>query len=189
MAEKRKTEKVGPADPDFVLDDYALYNLVRTAATYNEEMSKALKKYGLDTMKWRILMLLEDKSPSSVGELSRRAVTKLPTLTRMLTRMEIEGLIRRSTLKGDRRVVEITMTPKAAKTLRAVQAIGQNVFERAFEGVEAPAIAQMTDVLKRMRTNLSRSPYETSFAIQDALQSDRKAKGKAHVETAGADSA
>ena len=161
------TRKVGPADEAFVLDDYVLYNLNRASAVYNDEMSAALKSYGLDTMRWRILMLLADKSPSSVGELARRSVTKTPTLTRMLTRMEAEGLVARAALEDDRRFVDVTMTPKAVKTLKAVKAIGQRVFERAFEGASARDIAIVTNVLKRVRENLQRSPYE-------ALQEQQK---------------
>ncbi len=148
----------------FVLDDYVLYNLVRTTATYNEEMSKALKTYRLGTIEWRILMLLNDRSPSSVGELARRSVTKMPTVTRALIRMEAAGLIVRQLLAGDKRVVQVTMTPKAAATLRKVQSIGQKIFERAFEGVTAGETASVTEILRRVRKNLGRSPYEPAAA-------------------------
>ncbi len=157
---KSIANKIGPADPNFVLDDYILYNLVRASATYNDEIAKALKTHGLDTVKWRILMLLHDKSPSSVGDLARRSVTKMPTLTRILIRMENENLILRQTLDEDRRIVEVTMTPKATKALRTVQEIGHRVFERAVEGVSAEEIQAMTHGLKKIRENLARSPYE-----------------------------
>lgn len=159
---KKHQSKIGPAESGFVLEDYVLYNLVRTSATYNEEMSKALKRYRLDTMKWRVLMLLNDKSPSSVGELAQRSVTKMPTLTRVLIRMEDEGLITRRSLEGDKRVVQVTMTPKAAATLRTVQSIGQKMFERAFEGVSAEEATAMIEILRRIRANLSRSPYDSA---------------------------
>ncbi len=165
MAGQRKSKaKVGPAETGFMLEDYVLYNLVRTAATYNEEMEKALKRYKLDTMKWRVLMLLNDKSPSSVGELARRSVTKMPTLTRVLIRMEEEGLIVRQAQALDRRVVQVTMTPKAVTVLRAVQSIGQKIFERVMEGVTEGEAAALTATLKRMRANLGRSPYEPASA-------------------------
>jgi len=164
MAGRKKTQmKTGPADTGFVLEDYVPYNLARTSATYNEEMSKALKRFHLDTMKWRILMLLNDKSPSSVGELARRSVTKMPTLTRVLIRMEDEGLIVRQALEGDKRVVQVTMTPKAVTALRKVQAIGQKIFERAFENISPDDVATMTSLLQRIRANLGRSPYEPAM--------------------------
>lgn len=165
MRNRRKSlSKFGPAAAAFELEDYVLYNLVRTAATYNEEMATALKRYRLDTMKWRVLMLLNDRSPSSVGELARRSVTKLPTLTRVLIRMEAEGLIVRQAHEGDKRFVQVTMTPKAVRTLKTVQEIGQRVFERAIEGVSDDELAALTDILKRIRANLGRSPYDAADA-------------------------
>lgn len=152
--------KTGPGDKNFVLDDYVLYNLNRTAATYNEEMAKALKAYDLDVMEWRILMLLDDQNPSSVGELAQRSVSKMPTVTRMLTRMENEGFVKRRALSGDRRIIQISITPKARKALKMVQSIGHSVFERAFEGIDAKDINRLTNALKHIRENLSRSPYE-----------------------------
>lgn len=159
-AQQKSKKKIGPADSAFVLDDYLLYNLVRASAVYHDEMAEALRSYGLTTVQWRILMLLHDRSPSSVGNLARRSVTKMPTLTRMLIRMEEEGLVKRKTLAGDRRIVEVTMTKKAEKTLHTVQNIGQRVFERSVEGVETKDIFVLTNTLKRIRQNLQRSAYE-----------------------------
>lgn len=171
MAEYQSVNgKKGPADPGFVLDNYILYNLVRTASVYNDEMAAALKSHGLTTMEWRVLMLLNDKSPSSVGDLARRSVTKMPTLTRILTRMEQGGLVKRTLLKGDRRFVSVTMTSKAAKTLRRVQEIGQRVFERAVEGLSASEISATTEGLKIMRSNLQRSPYDQNVKVSEPLK-------------------
>ncbi len=153
-------KKIGPADDGFVLDDFILYNLNRASGVYNDEMSNALKSRGLNTMKWRILMLLADKSPSSVSELARRSVTKMPTLTRVLIRMEAEGLVVRTAPDDDRRFVDVTLTARAVNTLREVKTIGQRVFERAFDGTSADEMAIVTTVLKRMRENLQSSPYE-----------------------------
>ncbi len=161
MASQTKEKgKMGPADRTFVLDDYLLYNLVRASAVYHDEMANALRSHDLTTVQWRILMLLHDHSPSTVSDLARRSVTKMPTLTRMLIRMEKAGLVRRNVLAGDRRIVEVTMTNKAKKTLRMVQGIGQRVFERAVEGVETKDIFALTNTLKRIRQNLQRSAYD-----------------------------
>ncbi len=157
-----KSGNTGPADEGFVLDDYVLYNLNRASAIYTDEMSKALRSYGLNTINWRILMLLADKSPSSVSELARRSVTKMPTLTRMLIRMDEEGLVVRTSPDADRRLVEVTLTPKAVTTLREVKKIGQRVFENAISGSSASEIAVVTKFMKRIRANLQSYPYEAT---------------------------
>jgi DNA-binding MarR family transcriptional regulator len=167
---KRSQSRIGPAQAGFELEDYVLYNLVRTAATYNEEMAKALRRYGLHTIEWRVLMLLNDKSPSAVGELARRSVAKMPTLTRVLIRMENNGLVVRRASSGDKRFVQVSLTPKAVKTLKVVQVIGQRVFERALENIDGAEAAALTSVLKRIRINLGKSPYEVSDASQTSVR-------------------
>lgn len=157
MARRPLREIAGPSSPGFVLDDYVLYNLVRTAATYNEAMEKALKRRGLDMLTWRVLMLLDDASPSPVGLIARRSVTKTPTLTRALDRMEAMGLIARVSVPGDRRFVGVTMTRKAARTLGEVKAIGEEVFRQALAGVSARDARRLTQLLRKVRGNLAES--------------------------------
>lgn len=159
MAKDKTIAATGPARDGFVLDEYPLYHLIRAAATYSAAMSDALKEYGLDITKWRILMLLDDAGPSTVGDLSRRAVIKMPTITRVLIRMEKDGLVERAATEADRRVIEVAMTDKAIETLAVVKEIGQSVFERAFDGVSPREAKELTGYLKKVRANLDRSPY------------------------------
>ncbi|MEM9529722.1 MAG: MarR family transcriptional regulator [Pseudomonadota bacterium] len=147
--------KIGPQHPDFVLEDYVLYNLVRLSSTYAAEMDAGLKARDLNMTEWRVLSLLKDKNPSTVGELARRSVTKLPTVTRMLDRMEKQQLISRRASSEDGRVVEVRMTARADRTLIEVRAVAQAVFERAFAGISQAEIEQITATLKRVRENLT----------------------------------
>ena len=159
MAHNKVIAEIGPAKDGFVLEDYPLYHLIRAAATYSTAMSDALKEYGLDITKWRILMLLDDAGPSAVGDLSRRAVIKMPTITRVLIRMEKDGLVERAATEADRRIIEVTMTDKAIETLAVVKDIGQRVFEMAFDGLSLEEAGELTGYLKKIRANLDRSPY------------------------------
>lgn len=148
-----------PDSADFVLDDYPLYNLNRTAATYVEEMTKVLKSVGMDQPQWRILMLLEDKSPSTVSELSRRAVSKMSTITRILIRMEDEGLVRRTPSPSDSRVTEVFITDKGQTIVEDLRAVAGRVYKKAFEGLEDHEVTRFVEILKIVRENLTRSPY------------------------------
>jgi DNA-binding MarR family transcriptional regulator len=170
----------GPDSPGFVLEDYVLYNLVRTAATYDAMLDRALKQRRLDLLTWRVLMLLDDKSPSSVSLLARRSVTKLSTLTRALDRMEAMGLIVRKCHRNDGRVVAVTMTRKAARTLRRVKAIGHAVFERALQDVTADEAEVLTRLLRRVRGNLERSAHgEEAGSMETRSSSRTRAPGSA----------
>lgn len=154
-----QSKLVGPDDATFSLDDYFFYNLNYTATIYTDEMSKALEKQGLSTTQWRILMILDDTSHSSVGELARRSFTKISTITKMLDRMAKEGLVVRIGSKTDRRIVGVKMTPKAVEILRTVKRIGQSVFESALQGIDPEDAKTVTRLLKEVRSNLEQPRY------------------------------
>lgn len=160
MAQDKKTAHIAsPDDPDFVLDDYPLYSLNLTSWTYIDEMSKILKTIGMDQPSWRVLMLLGDKNPSTVTELSQRSVTKMSTITRIIIRMEAEGLVSRATSPADSRVTEVFITHEGASVLEKLKAIAGRIYRKAIEGFDEAEIAIFVDTLRRMRENLTRSPY------------------------------
>lgn len=150
-----KAKLHGPDHPDFILDDYPLYNLNRTSATYIDRMSQSLKKFNMDQPSWRVLMLLGDKDPSTVGDLSRRSVIKISTLTRVLIRMEKEALIIRKPFQQDNRVIEVYITDKGKQVLDNLKILAADVYGQAFAGIDEKDIVKFTDVLIRLRKNLS----------------------------------
>ena len=152
---QKKVSLNGPDHPDFILDDYPLYNLNRTSATYIEQMSVRLKGFNMDQPSWRILMLLGDKNPSSVGELSRRSVTKISTITRIIMRMEKEKLVKRVPFPDDNRVIEVFITNKGKDVLVDLRRLATDTYKSAFDGISDDDIVSFTDTLMKVRRNLS----------------------------------
>ena len=147
----------GPDHPDFRLDEYPLYNLNRTSATYTENMSLKLKRLQMDQPTWRILMLLDDKNPTSVGELSRRSVTKLSTITRILIRMEKDDLVKRVPFPDDNRVIEVFITDKGKRSILELRSLAAEIYEEAFDGIADEDIVSFTHILMKIRKNLNKS--------------------------------
>lgn len=150
---------LAPDDPDFLLDDFPLYNLNLASWTYIDEMTRALKSVDVDHPTWRVLLLLGDKNPSSVSELSQRGVTKMSTITRILIRMEENGLVRRSPSAEDSRVTEVFLTDEGRAVLEKLRGIGGRMHRKALAGFSDADIATLVMLLRRLRDNLIRSPY------------------------------
>jgi|TARA_R110002096_G_scaffold257381_1_gene450878 MarR family transcriptional regulator, organic hydroperoxide resistance regulator len=150
-----KASLKGPDHPDFILDDYPLYNLNRTSATYIDQMSRRLKDFKMDQPSWRVLMLLGDKNPSSVGDLSRRSVTKISTITRILMRMEKEDMVRRVPYPEDNRVIEVFITDTGKNFLAELRKLAAEIYKTAFDGIDDEDIMAFTNVLVKVRKNLS----------------------------------
>lgn len=149
------SELLKPSHKDFILDHYPLYNLNRTSATYIETMAGELKKYNMDQPSWRVLMLLGDKNPSNVGEISRRSVTKISTITRILMRMEKEQLVKRVPFPKDNRVIEVFILKKGEDILGKLRTLADNIFSKATRSLSDEEIINFTNLLKKVRQNLS----------------------------------
>ncbi|GHF13486.1 hypothetical protein GCM10017044_04410 [Kordiimonas sediminis] len=153
-----KIGKTLPDIADFKLDDYPLYHLNRTAATYTAKMTEILKTIGVGQPEWRVLMILNDKNPSTVSELSRRSVTKLSTITRIVIRMEEDGLVTRSRCNDDSRVTQVSITDDGRRVVVDLHEIASRIYERAFTGMDEGTISSFVDILKHIRANLNEAP-------------------------------
>ncbi len=76
-------------------------------------------QYDLSAQQYNALRLLEAASPDGIQtmDLGRRLISRSPDTTRMVDRLEKRGLITRSRLKDNRRVVEITISKAGSQLL------------------------------------------------------------------------
>jgi DNA-binding MarR family transcriptional regulator len=155
----KKTLPLPPDDPDFRLEDSPFYNINRTSGSYVGEMAKILKSVGMDQSRWRILMLLAEKNPLTVSEISANSFIKLSTITHMLIRMEGEGLVERRASTGDNRVTDVYATAKGLASVDQLRRVVGRVYARAFEGIAQEDVTSLVRILKAVHQNLTRSPY------------------------------
>ena len=68
--------------------DYLAALLAQASHLISSEFHKVVRKNGLSISEWRVLASLADSEPVSIGRLAELALTKQPTVTRLLDRME-----------------------------------------------------------------------------------------------------
>lgn len=110
----------------------------------------------LTGMQWEPLMLLWLKRADTVAALARVSQVGVPSMTRMLDRLEQKGLLRRERSATDRRVVNLHLTPKgrrAASRIWPIVVEGMNVH---LEGFRKGELDQLSALLGRMLTNGAR---------------------------------
>ncbi|CAD0184454.1 HTH-type transcriptional regulator MhqR [Ruegeria sp. THAF57] len=71
---------------------------------------KMLSDAGVTEQQWRVLRVLQEEGPQEPTRIAERACLLLPSLTRILQKLEAKGLIRRRVNPGDKRrqIVEVT---------------------------------------------------------------------------------
>lgn len=90
----------------------AFLNVLRTSAVLMEGLSELLRPANLTQPQYNVLRILRGAGESGLptGEVGERMLTRDPDVTRLIDRMEKQGLVRRERATTDRRVVIVYIT-------------------------------------------------------------------------------
>jgi DNA-binding MarR family transcriptional regulator len=153
----------GPDDGFFQYSDWPFYWLTRVADRYLQHLEVALKAIGLDIPRWRVLMQLQGNNRPRISDIAEHAIVKLPTMTKILQRMEAEGLVISHVSKTDARVTEVMLTAQGRVARRKAWAEADRIYRCAFTDIKPEKIASLTAVLNQLFANLAlQSPIATT---------------------------
>ena len=125
--------------------------LARLSLRWTEER---LQPLGLSTGQIPVLYLLSDGEPRTQKELARLVRIEQPTMAQLLSRMERDGLIRRSNSPDDKRSSMISLTSRALKQLPAAEEVLSEGNKKALEGFTEREIATLNRLLLRAIRNI-----------------------------------
>ncbi len=99
--------------PRFV-DDYLLSLLARASFVVSSEFHGRLRARGVSVPVWRVLAMLSG-GPETVTALAEACLLQQPTMTKVLDRMERDGLVKRQRMRANRRLVRVHLAPKGRR--------------------------------------------------------------------------
>lgn len=102
------------------LQEASIYGLACAYSLVEKMISDYLRPFGLSPAKFNALMVIKHKGADrglSQIEIGRRLIVTASNMTRLLDKLEREGLIERLTQKGDRRVNLIKISNKGSELL------------------------------------------------------------------------
>jgi DNA-binding MarR family transcriptional regulator len=127
---------------------------------YHEDMDKVLHKLGVSRPIYRVMTVLRERQPTSIGTIADAALIKRPTASRIIDRMIEQGLVTTALNPDDNRVTEVTLTPAGQATLNQLTPVVGRQFARAMEGVSDRDLAHLKNTLQQIVANLSRLSIE-----------------------------
>ena len=146
---KQDTKRVG----DFSLDESVPYLMIRVGGLMSRQLELDLRALKVSFQHWRILAVLAEINGSSITDLSEYAVVPHSSLSRLLSRMEAEGYVRRQTDTQDARTVRLYTTPLGEDMYRRILPMAVAIREQAMAGMSA---AQKINLLELMNHMLGR---------------------------------
>lgn len=144
----------GPASPEFRIADYPFYLIARVAGLYARRLERALKPHGMDQPRWRVLMILAEHNGASMGLVAELAVMKLPTLFKVVRRMQEAGLVEATPRASDQRFIDVRITAAGRRQLVFIKQAAASAYAEASAGLADDELRGLNEVLKSMAVNL-----------------------------------
>lgn len=109
-----------------------------------------LMDVGITEQQWRVLRVLEEEGPQDPTRIADQACLLLPSLTRILQKLEEKDLITRQPDPGDRRKQIVSITPAGAKIIRDNLGASQAVFDDIRTQLGASRFETLLDLLNEL---------------------------------------
>jgi DNA-binding MarR family transcriptional regulator len=121
-----------------IADDHlnAWRGVLNAHARLTTRIEAALAEAGLPQLAWYDVLWALQRSPGKarrMGELADEVTISRSGLTRLVDRIEADGLLERRPAAGDRRAVDVAITPAGTKLLRKMWPVYERVLREEFE--------------------------------------------------------
>jgi DNA-binding MarR family transcriptional regulator len=100
----------------------AILNLFYTVSWIENEQKKFFKKHNISMQQYNVLNILKTVQPEKVStsDIKKRLTSSNPDVSRMVDRLEAQKLITKKTNKTDKRLIEISITPKGLDLIEKI---------------------------------------------------------------------
>jgi DNA-binding MarR family transcriptional regulator len=133
----------------------AALGVLRTADQLQICFARLFREFGLTSSQYNVLRILRGEGqPLPILEIAQRTITVVPGITGLVDRLEDSGYVRRERCANDRRVVYVTLTDKAVKTLAKIDRPLTELHERMMSKLTASELTTLIATLAKLRTAL-----------------------------------
>ena len=138
----------------FHLNSNLGYNLYRTYLLFHRELIRALKGYSVTPEQWQVLIILWNHGSVTPTEISGVTLQDLPSISRMLVRMERNGWIEKEGNEADGRSSKIKLTQRGVESRQEMMLDLEKHFASFLKGVPAQTNYNIKQELVKLRTML-----------------------------------
>lgn len=128
-----------------------IINIIYTYNWMNEKLKSFFEKEDITSQQFNILRILRGASiPISTSQIRQRMLDKMSDTSRIVDRLITKALVKKIVCSTDKRMVDVTITPKGRKLLEKLDAFEETMDAIAGSLTEADA-KSMNKLLDKMR--------------------------------------
>jgi DNA-binding MarR family transcriptional regulator len=141
-----------------------------------EQFNLVAHQIGLTLAQARAMAYLARNEGMSQVELSTLLEVQPITLLRQIDRLEAAGLVERRPHPTDRRAQQLFLTVRSRSTLDKIWALGREIQERAFTGMDERERERLIESLQKVKRNLSAPGRESKVVAPPPRRRRRAAR-------------
>ena len=138
----------------YILTDAISFLLSRTYSRMKNIFLKKLKKYGITPEQWVLLAKISEEEGISPTDLSLVSLRDKPYTTRLIEKLEENGLIFKEESKSDRRSAFIYLTKRGAEVKKEIIPIADEINEWLVENMDENEVKVLKNLLHKMYANI-----------------------------------
>ena len=136
------------------LDEFLCFAVYSASHAFNRVYKPLLDKLGLTYPQYLAMVVLWELGDQTVGSLGEKLFLESSTLTPMLKRLEVTGLIARARDANDERQVRIRLTSSGRALREKAKGIPSCILDAT--GFKADDVAKLTKDMTTLRKSLAR---------------------------------
>jgi DNA-binding MarR family transcriptional regulator len=127
-------------------------NLLFTANWLNEQIGKMLSEEGVTQQQYNILRILRGSTtPLSTQKIRERMLDKMSDTSRIVDRLIAKELVLKNTCEKDKRLVDITLTPKGLSLVDQLDQYNERI-DALLKGINVSEAQLINQILDKIRT-------------------------------------
>ncbi len=126
-------------------------NLIFTHNWLVERVNSIVRDFDITLQQYNVLRILRGADePLSTSDIRERMLDRMSDSSRIVDRLSQKGLVERAVSSRDRRLVDVTISPKGRDLLRAMEQ-QLTAFDSVMDGLSEEEAAQLNDLLDKLR--------------------------------------
>jgi DNA-binding MarR family transcriptional regulator len=136
------------------LRTFVPYLMYRITSKLNMRIRKKLRTSGVNLARWRVLSVLRAYGEINLGRVVELTVMEQPSVSRIVTQLVKEGLVKRKMSKADSRYVLVRLTAAGEKTFKSIYPTAEAHQKLALRGFTKTEVRALTGYLRRIQKNI-----------------------------------
>lgn len=127
-------------------------NILFTSSWLYNVNAAHLKVFGVTPEQFNVLRILRGSHPKALmlADITCRMIDKSSNATRLVEKLRLKGLVKREVCKGNRRQVDIIITPKGLDLLSKIDKESES-WQSALNGISKTEAKELNRILDKLR--------------------------------------